>query len=141
VKQCTCTSSIITRYQKRISGPLLDRIDIHVEVPRVEYEKLSDNRAGETSHAIRARVEAARRRQRERVAGVEEVTCNSEMRPTDVREHCKLGAAGQSLTKAAIRQLVMHLNGHPQADSSIVPYVAETGSAHRAAVTTSRNGK
>jgi magnesium chelatase family protein len=105
VKQCTCTSSIITRYQKRISGPLLDRIDIHVEVPRVEYEKLSDNRAGETSHAIRARVEAARRRQRERFAHTDGVTCNSEMRPADIRDHCELDAAGQSLIKAAMRQL------------------------------------
>jgi hypothetical protein len=57
--------------------PLLDRIDIHVEVPRVEYEKLSDNRVGETSAAIRARVEAARKRQRERFAHVEGVSCNS----------------------------------------------------------------
>ena len=105
VKQCTCTSSIITRYQKRISGPLLDRIDIHVEVPRVEYEKLSDKRAGETSAAIRARVETARRRQRERFAHTEGVTCNSEMRPAEIRDHCELDAAGQSLIKAAMRQL------------------------------------
>jgi hypothetical protein len=46
VKECTCSSAMVTRYQKRISGPLLDRIDIHVEVPRVEYEKLSDDRLG-----------------------------------------------------------------------------------------------
>ena len=50
---------MVSRYQKRISGPLLDRIDIHIEVPRVEYEKLSDDRLGEPSAAIRARVEAA----------------------------------------------------------------------------------
>jgi magnesium chelatase family protein len=105
IKQCTCTSSIITRYQKRISGPLLDRIDIHVEVPRVEYEKLSDNRAGETSHAIRTRVEAARKRQRQRFAGVEGVSCNAEMHPAEIRDHCELDAAGQSLIKAAMRQL------------------------------------
>jgi magnesium chelatase family protein len=105
VKQCTCTSAMITRYQKRISGPLLDRIDIHVEVPRVEYEKLSDKRAGETSAAIRARVEAARKRQRERFAHVEGVTCNSEMHPAEIRDHCDLDAAGQSLIKAAMRQL------------------------------------
>ena len=52
-KECTCTSSMITRYQKRLSGPLLDRIDIHVEVPRVEYDKLADNRSGETSADVR----------------------------------------------------------------------------------------
>ena len=59
LKACTCSSATVTRYQKRISGPLLDRIDIHVEVPRVEYEKLSDDRLGEPSAVIRERVEAA----------------------------------------------------------------------------------
>ena len=89
VKECTCTNSTISRYQKRISGPLLDRIDIHVEVPRVEYEKLADNRLGETSSAIRARVEAARKRQRERFKDVEGVTCNAEMRPAEMREYLR----------------------------------------------------
>jgi magnesium chelatase family protein len=64
VKECTCSNQVITRYQKRISGPMLDRIDIHIEVPRVDYEKLSDDRLGEPSAAIRGRVEAARERQR-----------------------------------------------------------------------------
>ena len=57
LKPCTCSSSTVTKYQKRISGPLLDRIDIHIEVPRVEYAKLSDTRSGEPSHLIQARVE------------------------------------------------------------------------------------
>ncbi len=57
IKPCTCSSSTVTRYQKRISGPLLDRIDIHVEVPRVDYEKLSDDRFGEPSASVQARVE------------------------------------------------------------------------------------
>ena len=105
VKECTCSSTMIARYQKRLSGPLLDRIDIHVEVPRVEYEKLSDKRLGEPSSAIRARVEAARKRQRERFKDVEGVSCNAEMRPAEIREFCELDAAGQSLIKAAMRQL------------------------------------
>ena len=105
VKECTCTNAMISRYQKRLSGPLLDRIDIHVEVPRVEYEKLSDNRLGEPSSAIRARVEAARKRQRERFKAVQGVSCNAEMRPAEVREFCELDAAGQALIKAAMRQL------------------------------------
>jgi len=66
VRACTCSISAITRYQKRISGPLLDRIDIHIEVPRVEYEKLSDDRLGEPSAVVQKRVEAARERQRRR---------------------------------------------------------------------------
>src|SRR4030042_1634107 len=63
VKPCTCSPGIVTKYQKRISGPLLDRIDIHIEVPRVEYEKLSDVRLGEPSAVIPKRVEAASQRQ------------------------------------------------------------------------------
>src|SRR5512140_3739969 len=66
IKPCTCAPAAVTKYQKRISGPLLDRIDIHVEVPRVDYQKLSDDRLGEPSSAIRARVEAARDIQRHR---------------------------------------------------------------------------
>ena len=66
-KACICASSTVTKYQKRISGPLLDRIDIHIEVPRVDYDKLSSDRLGEESSAkIRARVQAARQRQLER---------------------------------------------------------------------------
>ncbi len=59
---------MVSRYQKRLSGPLLDRIDIHIDVPRVDYEKLTDERLGEPSEAIRARVEKARRTQRQRFA-------------------------------------------------------------------------
>src|ERR671939_28054 len=69
LRACTCSESAVTRYQKRLSGPLLDRIDIHLDVPRVEYEKLASDRAGEPSSAVRARVEAARERQRQRYAG------------------------------------------------------------------------
>ena len=68
---CTCSPMVISRYQKRLSGPLLDRIDIHVEVPRVPFQKLSDERRGEPSAAIRARVEAARARQSARFADSE----------------------------------------------------------------------
>ena len=57
---CSCSPATVTRYQKRISGPLLDRFDIHIEVPRVEYEKLADSRSGESSQAIRARVNEVR---------------------------------------------------------------------------------
>ena len=63
---------VISRYQKRLSGPLLDRIDIHVEVPRVPFQKLADERRGEPSAAIRARVEAARARQSARFANVKD---------------------------------------------------------------------
>jgi magnesium chelatase family protein len=66
LKPCTCAPSTVAKYQKRISGPLLDRIDIHIEVPRVDYQKLSSDRLGESSEAIRCRVESARDIQRQR---------------------------------------------------------------------------
>ena len=124
VKPCTCSPGIVTKYQKRISGPLLDRIDIHIEVPRVEYDKLSDQRLGETSSAIQKRVEAARQHQRERfgVATRQEpgetqsevvpvdtdssaIACNADMRPAEVRLFCSLDDMGRSLMKTAMNQL------------------------------------
>jgi magnesium chelatase family protein len=106
IKECTCSPMMVSRYQKRISGPLLDRIDIHIEVPRVEYEKLSDDRLGEPSAAIRARVEAARDRQRQRFEGTALLT-NADMGPAEVREYCPVDDAGRSLLRAAMQQLQM----------------------------------
>jgi magnesium chelatase family protein len=104
--ECTCSMQTISRYQKRISGPLLDRIDIHVEVPRVDYDKLTDERLGETSEAIRVRVERARDVQRKRFAGTP-LTCNADMGPTEVREICRLDETGRGLVRAAMQQLQM----------------------------------
>ena len=104
VKECTCSAMSIARYQKRISGPLIDRIDIHVEVPRVDYEKLADKRNAENSETIRKRVQAARSRQLERFQGTA-VTCNTEMGPTEVRDFCQTDASGEKLLKAAMQQL------------------------------------
>ena len=94
----------ISRYQKKISGPLLDRIDIHVEVPRVDYEKLADKQQVEDSKTIRARVQAARERQLERFKGTK-MTCNAEMGPTEVRDFCQTDTSGEKLLKAAVQQL------------------------------------
>ena len=105
-RDCTCSMSAITRYQKRISGPLLDRIDIHVEVPRVEYDKLTDERAGEPSAAIQARVEAARERQRERLAG-SDLACNADMGPAEIEKYCRLDDAGKQLMRSAMQQLAI----------------------------------
>ena len=97
---------MVTKYQKRISGPLLDRIDIHVEVPHVEYEKLSDARLGEQSASVRERVEAARDRQRVRFdRGSGHISCNADMRPADVRKFCVLDGTGQALMKTAMNQM------------------------------------
>ncbi len=105
VKPCTCNHSLITRYQKRLSGPLLDRIDIHVEVPRVEHQKLSEDRRGESSASIRARVAAARVRQQARFAGLKDMTCNADMGPGEVRQHCGLDETGQNLVNSAVKQM------------------------------------
>ena len=86
--------------------PLLDRIDIHIEVPRVEYEKLSDERLGESSSVIQARVEAARDVQRKRFEGTK-LMSNADMGPAEVRDFCRLDDAGKSLLKAAMQQLHM----------------------------------
>jgi magnesium chelatase family protein len=95
---------MIDSYQKRISGPMMDRIDIHVEVPRVDYEKLAGSTLGETSASVRARVEAARERQTRRFQGTR-LHCNADMGPAEVRQWCELDQAGRSLIKSAMRQL------------------------------------
>ena len=84
---------------------MMDRIDIHIQVPRVDYDKLSDKRSGEASKTVRARVEAARDRQRQRFASIKEVTANADMRPAEVRKFCELDAASTSLMKTAMSQL------------------------------------
>ena len=103
-RACTCADSAIQRYQKRISGPLLDRFDIHIHVPRVEYDKLSDDRFGEPSSAIQLRVENARQIQRARFEG-SDLACNAEMRPAEVRQFCTLDETGAQLLKSAMTQM------------------------------------
>jgi magnesium chelatase family protein len=83
---------------------MLDRIDIHIEVPRVDYEKLSSDRLGESSSAIRQRVQAARQRQLDRFAGTN-IVCNADMRVAEVRKFCKLDETGDSLIHAAMSQM------------------------------------
>jgi magnesium chelatase family protein len=114
-KPCTCAPAVVTKYQKRISGPLLDRIDIHIEVPRVDYEKLSGDRVGESSEAIRARVQAARNTQQTRFTKPDsrisnnssstDIVCNADMRVGEIRQYCKLPEEGQRLMRAAMTQL------------------------------------
>jgi len=103
-KECTCTQTSVVRYQRKLSGPLLDRIDIHVEVPRVDYDKLIGTIAPESSASIRQRTDAARRVQLTRFTGTRR-TSNAEMGPKEVREYCPVEPAAQSLLKAAVSQL------------------------------------
>ena len=111
MRQCTCAPSVITNYQKRISGPLLDRIDIHVHVPRVDFQKLSSQRQGEPSSVIQARVEAARSRQTQRCTGTRLVS-NADMTPAEIRLYCPLDEACTSLMKTAMKQLQLTARGY-----------------------------
>jgi magnesium chelatase family protein len=106
VKECTCSPTMVSRYQKRISGPLLDRIDMFVEVPRVEYEKLATDELAESSEKVRARVETAHSFQRERFRGTR-LTYNADMTAVEVREFCKVEGAAQSLLGAAMKQFYL----------------------------------
>ncbi|HWC29639.1 MAG TPA: ATP-binding protein, partial [Dehalococcoidia bacterium] len=106
VKPCVCSESTVSRYQRRISGPLLDRIDIFVEVPRVDYEKLSSLAPAEPSSQVRSRIDRARQLQTERFAA-RPAQCNSEMSPADVRDFCQadLDEPVRSFLKMATNQL------------------------------------
>ncbi len=104
-KDCSCAYGTIIRYQKRLSGPLLDRIDIHMQVPRVDYEKLSDEKRNESSSVIRERVSLARKRQLERFADLDHVACNADMGPSEVQEYCQTDETGKSLLSSAMTQM------------------------------------
>jgi magnesium chelatase family protein len=104
VKACSCGDGTVARYRKRISGPLMDRIDIHIEVPRVEYEQLASTEVAESSAAVRARVEAARAVQQARFAGTA-LTCNADMAVAEVKEHCVLDETCQHLARTAVERM------------------------------------
>ena len=103
-KECRCTPMQITRYRSRVSGPLLDRIDIQVEVPAVEYEALASRTPGESSAAIRERVNQARRIQVQRFEQTG-IHANARMSARDVRRYCRTDAAGEQLLETAIKRL------------------------------------
>ena len=105
VKPCTCTPTMILRYQSKLSGPLIDRIDIHVEVPRVEYDKLMSMERGESSAAIRARVEKARARQTERFEGLKGLFANSDMGVGEIDRFCVLSKEARQLIDLSVRRM------------------------------------
>ncbi|MCC7375884.1 MAG: YifB family Mg chelatase-like AAA ATPase [Verrucomicrobiales bacterium] len=100
-----CSPRQIQNYLARVSGPLLDRIDLHVEVPPVKFHEISSSKPGESSADIRARVVSARRRQQQRFQGRASVTCNARMESRDVRRHCPLEPATLELLKQAMQDL------------------------------------
>lgn len=103
-KICTCTPSQIMRYQQKISGPIMDRIDLHIEVPRLSFDKLQEQSSGEKSVDIRSRVEKARSVQAERFAQLN-VICNSEMSSDQIKKFCALDEESTELLRNAVSAL------------------------------------
>ncbi len=102
--ECRCTPQQIQRYHAKISGPLLDRIDIHIEVPSLKYDELKSTHPAEPSDAIRTRINAARKRQVERFTGKKKIYCNAHLGSKDIRKFCPINDESQTLLKTAIEK-------------------------------------
>jgi magnesium chelatase family protein len=103
--ECTCSIQQIQKYMSKISGPLMDRIDIHVEVPALSYEELAQKNPGVDSAAMRLQVVSARAIQLARFASLNRIFCNAHMEPQFLRKYCALDAASTELLKNAIEKL------------------------------------
>ena len=103
-KPCTCSANAVSRYLARVSGPLLDRLDLHIEVPPVEFDEIDSVEKAESSAAIKARVNAARAIQNQRFQGTP-ITCNARITPDQLHEVCHLSDAGRDLLKKAFEKL------------------------------------
>ena len=135
--RCTCSENQVEQYMRRISGPLLDRIDMYIEVPSVEYEAMRRREQPESSAVIRQRVNAAREVQKQRFAGTE-VSCNAYMTPAMIGQFCRLDAAGEKLMQGAFDRLGLTGRSHDRilrmartiadlegAETIEAPYLAE----------------
>src|SRR4030081_407321 len=104
-RECRCGPTQVQRYRQRISGPLLDRIDLHIEVPSIEYRDIASERPEEPSSAIRERVSAARKRQQARFANDSKTNCNARMGTKHLKQWCKLDSDSQELIRVAMTEL------------------------------------
>jgi magnesium chelatase family protein len=111
VKNCTCSSASVRKYLMKISGPLMDRIDIHIEVPRLKYDELTNYRPGEKSESIRRKVEKSRQIQLERFKD-ENIYANADMNSRMIKEFCEIPTDARALLKAAIEQLGLSARAH-----------------------------
>lgn len=138
IRPCTCSPLQVQRYRSRLSGPLLDRIDMHLEVPPVQVKELIGRPAGEPSATIRARVNRARIRQRQRFQGASRIYCNAQMSAKDVKKYCRLDTASAELLNQSITRLGLSARAYHRilkialtiadlagADSPSVSHVAE----------------
>jgi magnesium chelatase family protein len=104
-RECRCSAIQVQRYRQRISGPLLDRIDLHIEVPSIEYREIASDRREESSAAIRERVGHARQRQQVRFHSDKKTTCNARMTSRAIKQHCHLTTESQELIRIAMTEL------------------------------------
>lgn len=111
-RECHCTPPMIQRYVSKISGPLLDRIDIHIEVPAVKYKELRAPSSSEDSAAVRGRVIEAQQRQLERFKGEKKIYSNAQMAPKMIRTHCGITADGEKLLENAVSKLGLSARAH-----------------------------
>ncbi len=109
--ECTCSPASIQRYLAKVSGPLLDRIDIHIEVPALRYQEIAQQSPGESSAAIRQRVNLARQRQQQRFAGTN-IFCNAAMQARDIRRGCQVNTECQELLRQAIDRMGLSARAH-----------------------------
>jgi magnesium chelatase family protein len=110
-RECHCTPLIIQRYISKISGPLLDRIDIHIDVPAVNYKEMRSSSEPESSAQIRERVIRARETQLRRFTQ-DKIYCNAQMGPRQIRAHCELSADGERLLERAMTQQGLSARAH-----------------------------
>jgi len=110
-RDCTCTPPMIQRYVSKISGPLLDRIDIHIDMPAVKYQELRQDTGGESSEVIRERVVKARQRQLRRFQG-EKIYCNAQMSPRQLRKYCNISVDCERLLESAMTRLGLSARAH-----------------------------
>ncbi|MEQ8676621.1 MAG: YifB family Mg chelatase-like AAA ATPase [Aggregatilineales bacterium] len=137
-KPCTCTPTMISRYQSKLSGPLLDRIDIHVDVPRVEYDKLMGQGRGEESSMIRERVNKSRLRQQDRFMQHRTIFANADMTVSEIQQFCVMTPEARQLLELSVRRMQLSARAYHrvlklsrtiadlgESDLIEVPHVAE----------------
>lgn len=110
-KSCDCSPHQIIRYRNKISGPILDRIDLHIEIPRISYEDLNNNSIRESSEQIQKRVLLSRDIQKQRFTGSKTLT-NSEMNAKEIEQHCRLSPSAQEIIKQATKKLNLSGRGY-----------------------------
>jgi len=110
--ECRCSATLVQKYLSHISGPLIDRIDLHIEVPAVEYKDLTSDFKGESSESIRKRVLVARRIQIERFQHIAGMHVNADMSTREIRKYCRINAEGDKLLKQAMESMGLSARGY-----------------------------